>query len=112
MIKELDKDMTLENFLKDNNEGMVLVSAYADWCGPCQMQKPLIDNLVKEVENLKVVRINIDEKPELVKELGVQSIPAQFLVRDGELLTDKIVGFKPLGALVAWVGRNEVKENK
>lgn len=72
----------------------VLLDFYADWCGPCQMQLPVVDELSDKYANqLEVLKINIDKHPELAQAYGVRSIPALFLVRD-QAIQDKMVGYQ------------------
>lgn len=81
----------------------VLVDAWAPWCGPCNMVGPLVEHLADEYAGrLKVVKVNVDEAPEVAQRLGVQGIPAMFFVRDGKVV-DSMVGARPLPDLQAAV---------
>lgn len=62
----------------------VLVDFYADWCAPCKMLSPIVDEVANENEDLKVVKINIDESPNVAIEYNVMSIPTLVLIRDGK----------------------------
>lgn len=73
-------DVNGENFKEETSEGLVLVDFYADWCGPCRMLGPTLDQL----ENVKVVKVNVDENKELAVEHSVSSIPKLILLRNGE----------------------------
>lgn len=73
----------------------VLIDFYADWCEPCKMLAPIIEEIKKETEGfLKVVKINVDEYPELAAQYGVRSIPTLVYVKDGEV-ENQIIGFRP-----------------
>ena len=79
--------LTKENFGAEvlNAGGTVLVDFYADWCGPCKMQAPIIDEIAGELNDVRFCKINIDEQPELAMEYGVMSIPTIMVVKDGEI---------------------------
>ena len=66
-------------------EGTVLVDFYADWCGPCKMQGPIIDALAAEVADVKFCKLNIDESMEIAREYGIMSIPTIMVVKNGEV---------------------------
>ena len=81
-----------------------LVDFYADWCGPCRAMGTVVDELASDVDGqADVVKVNIDDSPELASRYGVQSIPTFVVVRDGEA-TSKLVGVQPKSALAAALG--------
>ena len=63
---------------------MELLDFYADWCGPCQMMKPVVEEFEKAHPDLKVTRVNIDEEEELAEKYGVSGIPCLVFLKDGE----------------------------
>lgn len=70
----------------------VLVDFYADWCGPCKMMAPIIDELAKEYEgSVKIGKLNIDDNPETTKQYRVMSIPTMIIFKNGEAV-DNVVG--------------------
>ena len=81
-------------------EGLVLVDFYADWCGPCQMLTPVLEELSKKNENLKIVKINVDEFQQLAVQNKVLSIPAIKIYKDGKLV-NQAVGYQELEDLEA-----------
>lgn len=83
--------------------GLVLVDFWAEWCGPCKMIGPALEELGKDFAGkLTVAKINIDDNPVSPNTYGVRSIPTLMLVRDGQVLDTK-VGALPKSQLKAWV---------
>ena len=81
----------------------VLVDFYADWCGPCKMVSPLVDELSEESDAYKVGKVNVDESPELAAKYGVMSIPTLQLFVNGEVV-QSLTGSKSKGAIVKALG--------
>lgn len=77
-----------------DNSGLVLVDMYADWCGPCKMISPLLEDLSKTNDNVEFVKVDVDAEIDLASFYGVQSIPTIMLFKNGEVV-DKFNGFKP-----------------
>ena len=69
-----------------NHEGVSLLDFYADWCGPCRMVLPLIDEIASERQDLLVGKINVSDNPELAREFGVMSIPTLIVMKNGEII--------------------------
>nr|WP_298796658.1 thioredoxin TrxA [uncultured Acetobacter sp.] len=83
--------------------GLVLVDFWAEWCGPCKMIGPALEELSKDLAGkLTVAKINIDDNPVSPNTYGVRSIPTLLLMRDGQVLDTK-VGALPKSQLKAWV---------
>lgn len=81
----------------------VLVDLWAPWCGPCHMVAPVLEELAAERAGaLRVVKVNVDQSPEVSARLGVQGIPTMVLYRDGELVSRQ-VGALPLAQIRTWV---------
>ena len=72
-------------------EGLSLIDFYADWCGPCRMVLPIVDQIADERDDLTVAKVNVDENPELAKEFGVFSIPTLVVIKDGRVV-NKVSG--------------------
>lgn len=85
MSKELNKDNFDQEVIEASKSKPVLVDFFAPWCGPCQMQGPIIDELAGEVgDKGAVAKVNIDENPEIAEKYGVMSIPTLILFKDGQ----------------------------
>ena len=87
------KVLTKENFETETSEGKVLVDCYADWCGPCQILSPIIDELSEDITECKFAKLNIDDEPEIAEQYEVMSIPTLLFFEDGEL-KQTLVGLK------------------
>ena len=89
-VIEITKDNFEEEVLKSDKK--VLVDFNANWCGPCQMLKPVVEEISNENENVKVASINIDDEDELAENYNVSSIPCLVLFENGKE-TKRNVGF-------------------
>ena len=78
----------------------VVVDFWAEWCGPCKMLGPVLDEIaVEKGDAVKVVKVNVDEEPELAVEYGIRNIPALFFFKDGEL-KDKALGVQSKSEII------------
>ena len=86
------------------SEKAVLVDFWAEWCGPCHAVAPVLDRIVEEhADELRLVKVNIDEEQALASRYGVMSIPTMILFRDGEP-TAAVIGAQPKGAIERALG--------
>lgn len=91
---------------KDNFESVkasekpVLLDFYADWCGPCRMVSPIVDEIAEENPQYVVGKINVDDSPELASQFGVVSIPTLVVLRDGEIAAQS-TGARPKAQILA-----------
>ena len=69
-----------------NSDKKVLLDFYADWCGPCRMVAPVVDEIAKEHPEYKIGKVNVDEQPELASSFGVMSIPSIFVLEGGKVI--------------------------
>ena len=82
-----------------NSEKRVLLDFYADWCGPCKMVAPIIDEIAEENPQYVIGKINVDENPELAIEFGVSTIPNLVIMEGGEVI-NQIAGARPKAAIL------------
>ena len=97
--------LTPENFYQEVLQAgqTVLVDFYADWCGPCKMMGPVVEELAGEVSGVKVCKINIDEEMAVAQKYGVMSIPTFIAFKNGEI-AGKQVGAVPKSKLQELIG--------
>jgi thioredoxin 1 len=101
MTQEI-KDSDFEQKVTNSTEP-VLIDFWAEWCGPCKMLSPVIDQLSEEMKDkVKIVKMKIDENPETPSSLGVRSIPTLMLFKDGKQISSK-VGVHPKNKLKEWI---------
>ena len=87
-------------------KGLVVVDMYADWCGPCKMMAPVMDSLSEDYDDVKFVKVNVDNNPDLAAKFGVQSIPNFVFIKDG-LKVDQVVGARDSESFEGIIERNK-----
>lgn len=104
MVTHVNKN----NFQKEvlDHKGLVLVDFFAEWCGPCKMTGPIIDELSNELTDIKIVKVNVDESQELASSYQVFSIPTFMIFKDGQ------VAHQFVGAMGKEGFLNEIKNVK
>lgn len=95
-LKILDKT----NFVAETQFGTALIDFYADWCGPCKMIAPIIQEIADERNDITVGKINVDNSPELAAAFGVSSIPTIIILKEGKE-ANRIVGYRPKEDILA-----------
>ena len=88
------------NFDNTVANGTALVDFYADWCGPCRMGSPIVDEIAEERNDITVGKVNVDDENALAMKYGVMSIPTLIVFQDGQEKT-RIVGARPKAAILA-----------
>ena len=88
------------NFNKAIANGTTLVDFYADWCGPCRMVSPIVDEIAEERSDITVGKVNVDDENAIAMKYGVMSIPTLIVFKDGQEKT-RIVGARPKAAILA-----------
>ena len=83
-----------------NSDKVVLLDFYADWCGPCRMVSPVVDEIAKENSDIVVGKVNVDDEQELASAFGVVSIPMLVVLKDGQEI-NRSVGAKPKAQILA-----------
>lgn len=94
-------NITKENFEKEviNSDKTVLVDFWAEWCGPCRMVGPTLEEVSNELSTAKIGKVNVDEQPELAVKFNVMSIPTLIVFKDGKAVSTS-VGVKSKQAII------------
>ncbi len=98
---EVNKDNFEEVVI--NSKELVLADFNADWCGPCRMMRPVLEEIKSSMKSIKIVSINIDDEEELAEKYGVSSIPCLVLFKDGKEI-NRSIGLKPKDVIEAFIG--------
>lgn len=92
-------EITDSTFKSSIANGLVLVDCWAEWCGPCRMVAPVLEDLSKEYSGkVTIKKLNVDDNQQTAQDLGIQSIPTLLLFKDGKLI-DKVIGALPKAQL-------------
>jgi thioredoxin 1 len=81
------------------------VDFYADWCGPCKILSPILEDLVPDNENVRFVKVNIENSPDLANKFGIRSVPTLLFIKDGKVV-DKLLGAYPKPTIQGKIDEN------
>lgn len=98
--------ITSENYEEEvlKSDKTVLIDFYADWCGPCRMMSPIMDEIAEEMsDKIKVGKINVDENQDLAMEYGVMSIPTIVIIKNGKV-EKTFVGVRDKSEILGAIG--------
>ncbi|NLL31360.1 MAG: thioredoxin [Clostridiales bacterium] len=103
MVKEINE----KNFESEvlNNNGVVVVDFWANWCGPCKMMAPVLESVSEELKEVSFTKVDVDENGVLADKYEILSIPTLLIFKGGNLV-DKLVGFTPKDVLVQVINKN------
>ena len=101
MVNVITKANVRQEVLESNKP--VLIDFWANWCGPCRMLSPVIDEIARERPGIKVCKVNVDEEPELAAQFGIMNIPMVVAMRGGKIVREA-VGVRPKEDILAMLG--------
>ena len=84
------------------SEKTVLLDFYADWCGPCRMVSPIVDEIAEENADILVGKVNVDNEPALAEAFGVSSIPTLIVLKNGNVV-NRVTGARPKAQILALI---------
>ena len=89
-----------KNFAEKTKNGVVVVDFFANWCGPCRMMAPILENIQEELgDKISIYKVDVDESEELSRKFGVMSIPTLVIFKNGEE-QNKLIGLRPKDSLL------------
>ena len=96
------KMINTEEFNELIKEGTTLIDFFADWCGPCKMLGPVIEELSNEYTDIKFAKVNVDDNMDLAEKFSIMSIPQVYMFKDGEVI-GKFGGYRDKGGVKAFI---------
>ena len=96
------KIVNTNEFNETIKSGLTLVDFFADWCGPCKMLAPVLEEVSKDYPDINFVKVNVDENMELAGQFGIMSIPTVYMFKDGEVLAN-MLGYRDVNGVKAFI---------
>ena len=93
-------------FINEVKDGLVLIDFYAEWCGPCKMLSSVLEQINRENNDIKVVKVNVDDSINIASYYQVQSIPTLVLLKDGEFI-HRMIGFNPKKKIEEFISKGK-----
>ncbi|MDR2660454.1 MAG: thioredoxin [Lactobacillaceae bacterium] len=81
-----------KNFNEETNKGIVVTDFWAEWCGPCKMQSPVIEDMANNITDVKFNKIDVDQNKDTARNLSIMAIPTLIIKKDGEIV-ERLTGF-------------------
>ena len=100
------KVINTEEFNELIKNGTVVIDFFADWCGPCKMLSPVIEEVSGEYTDIEFAKVNVDDNMDLAEKFGIMSIPQVYMFRNGEVV-NKFGGYRDIGGVRAFIEENK-----
>lgn len=102
---ELIEHLTAQNFAHKTKSGVVLVDFWADWCMPCRMMAPILNEVAEATEgSATIYKLNVDEQQQVAAKYGIRNIPTMILFKDGKEV-ERIIGVKPKDSIISSINK-------
>ena len=102
MIKQVNSN----EFNEEIKSGVVFVDFFATWCGPCKMLSPIVDEVSNEIEDVKYLKVDVDEASDIASTYGIMSIPTLIIFKDGNVI-NKHTGMLSKSDLIDFINSNK-----
>ena len=104
------KNLSLEDFKSNiaSDKNIVLVDFVASWCGPCKILGPIVDAVSKELDNVTVIKVDVDSNSDIASEYGIRNIPTVIFFSDGEVF-EKFVGVKSKNDIIEIIKKKSIE---